>query len=353
ACMETALGEGSVRARMVYGSPTPQLHGDASGCEALNWACMDNYGVIASSTSAKGREKDLVSSMAAKVKSYLESVGLAARKEEEGEGLEYPGAVLRGRPHVIGSCPLKTCRLALVTLALVERPYWTAAMLERLVGLWARAAFQRTSPAISGQARAELTAAVYCAPLMVTYLESPWARQAFMTDSSDVGCGVAVTQATVENTRAEPRYCELRGWTIAAEDLYANTEEDAWQEGCGGYAHDIDELAQAAAPVMRGPSRRAFRFLYLFAGVRRPGDLEEHLRRRAESAGILIEIWPLDAIIDPKHDLTDPRVFERHREPWGRADIRLTSWERRLLELGTKSLMTALTTFGEDTGWWT
>ncbi|CAK0903554.1 unnamed protein product, partial [Prorocentrum cordatum] len=277
--------------------------------------------------------------MAAKVKSYVESVGLAVHKEEEGEGLESLGAVLTGRPYVIGSCPLKTCRLAPVTLALVERPYWTAAMLERLVGLWARTA-----------ARAELAAAAYCAPLMVTYLESLWARQAFTTDSNDVGYGVAVTQ------------------------------EDAWQEGCGGYAHDIDELAQAAAPVTRGPSGRAFRFLYLFAGVRRPGDLEEHLRRRAKSAGILIEVWSLDAIIDPKRDRTDPeflsviarlvdkgyfhgvlaspprstwsrarfrghepRPLRTHAEPWERADIRLTSWERRQLELETKSLMTALT----------
>eukprot|EP00959_Pyramimonas_sp_CCMP1952_P355337 7442866-Pyramimonas_sp.AAC.1 len=67
-------------------------------------------------------------------------------------GLESLGAVLRGRPCVIGLCPLKTCRLALVALALVGGPCWTATMLERLVGFWAWAAvFQRTSLAILDQ----------------------------------------------------------------------------------------------------------------------------------------------------------------------------------------------------------
>ncbi|CAK0891788.1 unnamed protein product, partial [Prorocentrum cordatum] len=300
---------------------------------ALNWPYMGDCGVMASSASAKGREKELVSSMAAKVLSYLESVGLAVHREEEGELLE------RG---------------------------------------------------------SELAAAAYCAPPMVAHLESPWACRAFMADSSEggglirariswpipariLGHGVAIAQATVEEIRAESRYCELRGWTIAAEDLYTNTGEGAWQEGCGGYAYDADELAQAAASIVRGPSVRALRFRHLFAGVRRPGGLEEHLRWRAESAGILIEVWPLDAVIDPKRDFTDPELlgvivkpvdrgyfhgalasppcstwsrarFRGHgprplrtrAEPWGRADIGLTSWERRL-GLGTKSLMTALT----------
>ncbi|CAK0838668.1 unnamed protein product [Prorocentrum cordatum] len=385
ACMETALGEGSVRARMVHGSPALQIHGDAGVCEALDWACMDGCGVMASSASAEGREKGLVSSMAAKVKSCLESVGLAVHGGGgEGEGLGSLGAVLRGRPYVIGLCLLKTCRLALVTLASVERSCWAAAILERLVGLWAWAAvFQRTglaifdqvyhemrrpsSPAaafrLSAEARAELAAAAYCAPFMVICPGPPWARRAFMADSSDVGCGVAVAQATVEESCAGSRYCELRGRTIAAEDLCANAEEGAWQGGCGGYAHDADELAQAAASVARGPNVRAFRFLHLFAGVRRPGGLEEHLRRRAEIAGILIEVWSLGAIIDPKHDLTDPvflsvvvrlvdkgychghgfRPLRARAEPWGRANVALTSWGQRRLELEAKSLMAALT----------
>ncbi|CAK0835831.1 unnamed protein product [Prorocentrum cordatum] len=325
ACVETALGEGSVRARMVYGPPTPQIHGEAGGCEALNWGYMDDCGVMASSTSANGPEKELVSDMAAK-------------------GLESSGAVLRGRPYVIRSCPLKTCRLAFVTLALVERACWAAAVLGRLVGLWASAAvFQRTSRAIfdqvyhemrrpsspaatfrlSAEARAELAAAAYCAPLMATYLESPWARQAFMTDSSDVSYGVAVTQARVEDLRAESRYCELRGWTFAAEDLYTNAEGGAWQEGCDGCAHDVDEWPR---PWLQ--------------------SCGEHLRRRAESAGILIEVWCLGAIIDPKHDLTDPeflivivRLVDNgyFHGPWG---VGITP----VLDLlGTKSLMTALT----------
>ncbi|CAK0895131.1 unnamed protein product [Prorocentrum cordatum] len=365
ACMGTALGVGSVRARLARGPPTSQLRGRAGGCEALDWARTGDCGVMASSASAKGGEKELPSSMAAKVKSHVESAGLAVHGEEGAMGLESLGAVLRGRPCVIGLCPLKTCRLALVALALVGGPCWTATMLERLVGFWAWAAvFQRTSLAILDQvchemrrpsssaaafrlsavARAELAAAAYCAPLMVTCPESPWARRAFVTDSSDVGYGVAVAQATVEEIRAESRYCELRGWTIAAEDFYTS-------DGCGGYAHDADELAQAAAPVVGGPSVRVFGFLYLFAGVRRSGDLEEYLRRRAGSAGVLIEVWSLDAVIDPKRDLADPDFLNvivglvdkgYFRGPWGRADIRLTSLERRRLELGAKSPMAVL-----------
>eukprot|EP00959_Pyramimonas_sp_CCMP1952_P313552 6563043-Pyramimonas_sp.AAC.1 len=78
---------------------------------------------------------------------------------------------------------------------------------------------------------------------MVTYQESPWTRQAFMKDSSNVRYGVAVTNATVNSGTAS---CEAG--PSPPRGLYTNTEEDARQKGCGGYAHDA-ELAPPAAPI--------------------------------------------------------------------------------------------------------
>ena len=399
ACMARGLGEDSVGARLVYGSPTPQLVGP-DAFESVNWAYMDDYGVLATSASVEQPVNEVVGLLTSRVKHYLAEVGLPVHKEAEGEGLESLGAVIQGRPYTVSAEVERTCSLALVTLRLAERTYWTAELLERVVGLWAWVAiFQRTGLAIFDQvyhemrrpdsattpfrlsdaARWELTTIAYCAPLLRTDLEAPWLTQVFMTDSSDTGYGVAVTDASLEEIRKDARYSEMRGWTIATEDVYTGQEEDAWVPHAGGCAYDVDELAEASSAPPRRVARRVFRVLYLFAGRRREGDLEAAIHARAESDGFEVEVWSIDAVIDPKHDLTNdefvavilglaragyfhaviasppcstwsrarflgkgPRPLRTRREPWGRTDISFTAFERLRLDLGSRLLLTAI-----------
>ncbi|CAK0879893.1 unnamed protein product, partial [Prorocentrum cordatum] len=371
ACVARGLGEDSVGARLVYGAPTPQLTGP-EGFESVNWAYMDDYGVMATSASVQQPVSEVVSGLTARVKHYLRQVGPPVHKETEGEGLESLGAVIRGRPYSVSAETDRTCGLALVTLRLVERTYWTAELLERVVGLWAWAAiFQRTGLAIFDQvyhemrrpetaktpfrltdaARWELTTMAYCAPLLRTDLEAPWLSQVFMTDSSDTGYGVAVTDASLEEIRKDARYSEMRGWTIATEDIYTAQEEDAWVPHAGGCAYDVDELIEASTAPPPRVSRRVYRLLCLFAGRRREGDLEEAIHSRAERDGYEVEVWSIDAVINPKHDLTNDEfvslILSLARDgyfhaPWGRSDMSFTAFERLRLDLGSRLLLSAM-----------
>ncbi|CAK0877994.1 unnamed protein product [Prorocentrum cordatum] len=336
ACMARGPGGDSVGARLAHGAPTPQLIGP-DGFESVSWAYMDDHGVLATSASAQ------------------QPVG----EENEGEGLESLGAVIRGRPYTVSAEIDRTCGLALVTSRVVERTCWTAELLERIVVPWARAAlFQRTGLAIFDQvyhemrrpetaktpfrlsdaARWELTTIAYCAPLLRTDLEAPWLAQAFMADSSDTGYGVAVTDASPEEIREDARYSEMRGWTIATEHTYTGQEE-----GAGG------------------------------------GDMEGAIHSRAELDGYEVQVWSIDAVIDPKHDLTNDEfvgvflglarggyfhaviasspcsTWSRARflgkgskplrtrlEPWGRSDMSFTAFERLRLDLGARLLPAAM-----------
>ncbi|CAK0863826.1 unnamed protein product, partial [Prorocentrum cordatum] len=399
ACVARGLGEDSVGARLVYGAPTPQLTGP-EGFESVNWAYMGDYGVMATSASAQQPVSEVVSGLTARVKHYLRQVGLPVHKETEGEGLESLGAVIRGRPYSVSAETDRTCGLALVTLRLVERTYWTAELLERVAGLWAWAAiFQRAGLAIFDQvyhemrrpetaktpfrltdaARWDLTTMAYCAPLLRTDLEAPWLWQVFMTDSGDTGYGVAVTDASLEEVRKDALYSEMRGWTNAPEDIYTAQEEDAWAPHAGGCAYDVDECIEASTAPPPRVSRRVYRVLYLFAGRRREGDLEGAIHSRAERDGYEVEVWSIDAVINPKHDLTNdefvslilslardgyfhaviasppcstwsrarflwkgPRPLRTRLEPWGRSDMSFTAFERLRLDLGSRLLLSAM-----------
>eukprot|EP00959_Pyramimonas_sp_CCMP1952_P226807 4742141-Pyramimonas_sp.AAC.1 len=88
---------------------------------------------MATSASAQQPVSEVVSGLTARVKHYLGQVGLPVHKETEGEGLESLGAVTRGRPYSVSAETDRRSGLALVTLRLADRTYWTADLLERVV----------------------------------------------------------------------------------------------------------------------------------------------------------------------------------------------------------------------------
>eukprot|EP00959_Pyramimonas_sp_CCMP1952_P164441 3438041-Pyramimonas_sp.AAC.1 len=154
----------------------------------------------------------------------------------------------------------------------------------------------RTPFCLPDAARWGLTTMAYCATFRRTDLEAPWlspVSMTGMTDSKDNGHGVAVTEALLEEIRTATGYTEMRGWTIAT---------DVWVPHVGGCAYDVDELADASATPPPRVRRRVNQALYLFAGRRREGDLDEAIYTRAECDGYDIQIWSIDSVIEPKHD---------------------------------------------------
>ena len=213
------------------------------------------------------------------------------------------------------------------------------------------------------------------------------APKAFAMDSSDTGFGVTVTAATVSELREEARYCELRGWTVALEDSYAEIEESIWADGAD---QNVQDLAESATP---GPapwprSRRSFRVLHLFPGFRRKEDVEWWIRIRtlAEGMGLIVDVFSVDVAVDGSMDVTQEKIrlglledvrqgfyhasikgppcttWSRARfnqkkgglrplctrsEPWGRPDSLMTEGEPKKVNLGTQLLNVSLDMFEE------
>ncbi|CAK0827392.1 unnamed protein product [Prorocentrum cordatum] len=231
----------------------------------------------------------------------------------------------------------------------------------------------RTPFCLPDAARWGLTTMACCATLRHTDLEAPWLSQVSMTgmtESKDNGHGVAVTEASLEEIRTATGYTEIRGVTIAT---------DLWVPHVWGRTYGVDELADASATPPPRVSRRVDQALYLFAGRRREGDLEEAIYARAECDGYDIQIWSIGSVIEPKHDRPNdelvsairgqtrdghfhaviapppcptwsracfpkerPRPPRTRLEPWGRSDILLTTFEHLRLDLGSRLLLTAM-----------
>ena len=224
-------------------------------------------------------------------------------------------------------------------------------------------------------------------PRFGTNLKAPWLLDAFATDSNDTGFGVTVTAATVSELREEARYCELRGWTVALEDSYAEIEESIWADGAD---QNVQDLAESATP---GPapwprSRRSFRVLHLFPGFRRKEDVEWWIRIRtlAEGMGLIVDVFSVDVAVDGSMDVTQekirlglledvrqgfyhasikgppcttwsrarfnqkkggPRPLRTRSEPLGRSDILMTESELKKVNLGTQLSNVSLDVFEE------
>ncbi|CAK0813776.1 unnamed protein product [Prorocentrum cordatum] len=328
------LWAGSGGARLVYGAPTHQLIGPVE-FESGSWAYMDDYGVVA--TYASGRQP--VSEV---MRPTLHCLGRNRSHLWPGSG----GAGAGGADVLDPGAIVKLRAWAAISqrmgLAICDRVYREMRRPET-----AKTPFRLTDAARWG-----LTTMAYCAPPRHTDLEAPWFSQVSMTgmtDSKDKGHGVAVTAT------------------------------DAWAPHVGGCTYDVGELAEASATPPQRISWRVHQALHLFAGRRREGDLEEAIYARAECDGYEIKVWPIDSVIEPKHDRPNdelvsailgqtrdghfhaviasppcstwsracflkerPRPSRTRLEPWGRSDILLTTFEHIRLDLGSRLLLTAM-----------
>ena len=400
--------EHSAARRLVYGRPAPQLFDGAGRAEGpVEWAYIDDYGSLFAPSGPEVDATEVEKEAARWGKETREGFlarGLPVHKEFTGHGIEgVLGSCVTGRPYKISLPRERMVRLVLATEAAIDLPVIGCKPLERLIGLWAWALLvRRQAFSILGviyhfmrkidgkpaspwdpEARAELAALSLMAPWLSTCLETPWLVDVFATDASMEGFGVVQTKASKEEIVSEARFAEMRGWMVAADDVYNDHEEAEFDEDAENLAEDTFERGLAARP---SPpiARRVFRVAHLFSGHRREGDLECWLSRLAASSDMQIEVWSLDVAVDPTLDLSNPEVVKKlaeafkagffhaalagppcstwsiarwnrsrpgprplrtRAEPWGRTDVNLAPEEKRRLQLGSFLLKAVLELF--------
>ena len=153
--------------------------------------------------------------------------------------------------------------------------------------------------------RWELMAMVAIRPLIFARLGRPWLTKVGLTDASYLGAGILESEATLTELRKEARLTAPKGWFADAALEESDSEEDA------ASLFIDDDLVQGGPPEelkVMAPlpaSTEIYRVAHLFAGFRRPGDLEDHLTAQGQTAGMLVQVDSIDKVIDDAHDLLD------------------------------------------------
>ena len=118
-----------------------------------------------------------------------------------------------------------------------------------------------------------------------------------------MGHGTVVTASDRETIRQEARFAETRGWVVTVDQWYTlqEADEEEGDEAADRGAAPYRQLADFAQEVLT--------ILHLFAGHRRPGDLQEALEELAPAYGCRVRIISMDLAIDPvKGNLRNPEV---------------------------------------------
>ena len=154
---------------------------------------------------------------------------------------------------------------------------------------------------IPREVRRELAAAAASLLVVEQDLTIPWDDVVYLFDASEDGGGVVETKATMGEVKAEGKWAVRGGWTKFLEDQdffehYRPTEEEP------------EKLVVRVAPGQKVASHR---FLHMFSGLRRPGDLEWFLVRLGAKVGIRVVVESMDYAYGPEFDLSSGSVIDR------------------------------------------
>ena len=305
--------------RIVEGAVTPTVSQEMP----VHFAYIDDFGVIGlkvrlGPTSPATEMKKLAVAS-------IQSKGLEVHKETEGEVAQVLGLMVGGAPPMV--LPLEekkwllveACRhlsqqtkvlpkviesvVAMVTwLFLIQRS--TLSIFEKVYP-WIRLHRDlRGYQTISEAVRKELSLVACVLPLLGQRLDSQWSLEVFEVDASDAGAAIIATKATLAEVREEGRWAARGGWARL-------TEGCQWSQGVLGSAEPEEEEEMIMPPYIPPKPIRVYRFLHLFSGHRRHGDIEYYLRLMGAARGWLVLVLNVDLAFGKDYDLAAPSNVER------------------------------------------
>ena len=118
-----------------------------------------------------------------------------------------------------------------------------------------------------------------------------------MVDSCVEGAGIVMTDATEEELQEEASWAETRGWTATL------------MEVCGELEEEQALLRRLEDEIPRGVTQPTLRFLHLFSGPPREGDVGWWLRVLGEEQGVRVVVENIDTVIDTSFNLCSDSFY--------------------------------------------
>ena len=160
--------------------------------------------------------------------------------------------------------------------------------------------------------RVEMMAAAKILPVIFVDLTLPWSREVLMSDASYEGAGVVSTHADISEILEESRWCPRGGWT-----LFTGNEEELGRREVSLVPDleeyefkDMDMEFSQEEPEPPLVTVKVYRFLHLFSGHRRDGDLADWLSRTGQKYGVVV----LTTCADKGYSDTWDFTKEKNRE---------------------------------------
>lgn len=305
--------------QLAYGVRIPQI----TPSTPIHWEYIDDYAVLCL---LKEDAPDGTLPNQQEMRRTLIAAGLPVHKEETGVQFLSLGWRFTMEPEpTVEPCPRKMDLLVEATMELCRRKTVKIEWVDSVVGMWAWFALVNrmllsvfevvykflvkyrgeTSDKIElwATVKKELMTMVALRPLFYARLAREWCPTAWMTDASYMGGGALITEASVEELRAEAKEMAPKGWFMRME-----MEEEGFAMG------DCAKLEpEEGAPTMefvntlpRLPQQMlVFFFFHLFSGRRRVDDLEDQMTRLGHDRGVVVFVISIDMVLNVTNDLTN------------------------------------------------
>jgi len=302
---------------LVEGGPPPV----PKMTQPFHYEYIDDYGFIQFAP-ANMIDKEKLKNFRDLFKAKLIEMGLDSHKEQEGSSSTLLGVEVGGVPPVVRPVPEKRWLAIEVQWELARAGQGLPKVVEAVVALstwifmvgrdalsiyqevyhWIREnrMTSRLLP-IPREVRRELAAAAVALLLVEQDLTIAWDNRVYLFDASEEGGGVVETKASIAEIKAEGKWAIRGGWTKYLDD------KDFFEH----YRPTEQEPKKLTIAVPMGQKVASHRFIHMFSGLKRPGDLEWFLVRLGAKVGLRIVVESMDFAYGKEFDLSDDSVIDR------------------------------------------
>jgi len=303
---------------LVEGGPPPE----PSIIHPFHYEYIDDYGFMQFAPSDMINKERLLD-FRDTFKAKLVEMGLESHKEQEGGSSTLLGVEVGGVPPVVRPVPEKRWLAIEVQWELARAGQGLPKVVEAVVALstwifmiardalsiyqevyhWIRENRLTTRlMTIPREVRRELAAAAVALLLVEQDLTTEWDETDYLFDASEgEGGGVVETVANLGEIKAEGKWAVRGGWTKYLDD------KDFFHH----YRATEQESRRLVVDVPIGQKVMSHRFVHMFSGLKRPGDLEWFLVRLGAKAGIRVVVESMDFAYGKEFDLSDDAVIDR------------------------------------------